>query len=405
MPPGFPKGEIAGYRLEARIGAGGTTAVYRAHQARLNRPVAIKVFQIADVGGARFLERFREETRRVAALHHPNVLAIHDYGEVDGIAYLVMEYVAGGALAVRRSEAPLPVEEVLTLTRALGEALSYAHAHNVVHRNLKPSNILMSRSDWPLLVDFGLAGGVSRQAGVLQSSIIAETASYLSPEQVLGEEVDARTDIYSLGLVVYEFLTGGLPFVGKTVAQSMMQRLHTAPPSLREQVPAVTEALEAVLLRALAREPDARYPTMQAFLNDLRRAHGPTDAERGSSEAGHAITMRLSAHQDITGPRLFIATSGAALAIPDRDEVQIGRQDPLQAHTPDLDLEPYGGGSAGVSRQHARLLQKPDGWYIEDLRSTNGTHLNEVRLLPLRPVRIRSGDLLRFAQLTLVFEE
>ena len=118
------------------------------------------------------------------------------------------------------------------------------------------------------------------------------------------------------------------------------------------------------------------------------------------------ITMRLGAQESIdVGPRLFIATSGVALSIPLLDEVLIGRTDPMQLQPPDLDLQPYGGGSAGVSRQHARFLRREEGWYLEDLQSTNGTYVNEVRLLPHRPVRLHSGDLVRFAQLTLVFEE
>jgi len=404
----FEGQKVAQYRLEERVGAAGAAAVYRAYQPQLERWVAVKVLEVGNVGGQRFLKRFRDETRAVAGLHHPNILSIYDYGEDQGIAFIVMEYVAGGALDKLIAEGPMAESKAVALALSIGEALAYAHGQHIIHRDIKPSNILMPRPDWPLIVDFGLTGVVNAQASVLHSSIVTTSACYLSPEQVSDEAVDQRTDVYSLGLVLYEMLTGRLPFAGKSAAESMMRRMHEDPPSPRELNPEISEALESVLLRALARDRDTRYGQMAAFVNDLRSVHqaaGGEEPPRGVAESGQAITMQFSVHQDVVGPRLFIATSGVALPIPLLDEVVVGRLDPMQALSPDLNLEPFGGGSAGVSRQHARLLRRVDGWYIEDLRSTNGTYLNEVRLLPYRPVRIRSGDLLRFAQMTLVFEE
>jgi len=404
----FEGQKIAEYRLEERVGAAGAAAVYRAYQPQLDRWVAVKVLEVGKAGGQRFLQRFRDETRAVAGLHHPNILSIHDYGEDHGIAFIVMEYIAGGALDKLIAGGPMAVGEAVALALSIGEALAHAHGQGIIHRDIKPSNILMPRPDWPLIVDFGLAGAVNAQAGVLHSSIVTPSISYLSPEQVSGEVVDQRTDIYSLGLVLYEMLTGRLPFAGESAAESMMRRMHEDPPSPRDLNPEISEVLETVLLRALARDRDTRYVQMAAFVNDLRSAHpaaGDGTRPRRAAESGPAITMQLQVHQDVVGPRLFIATSGVALPIPLLDEVVVGRLDPVQPLAPDLNLEPYGGGSAGVSRQHARLLRRSDGWYIEDLRSTNGTYLNEVRLLPYRPVRVRSGDLLRFAQMTLIFEE
>jgi len=396
---------IAGYSLEEEVGAGGAAAVYRAYQSQLDRWVAIKVLDVADAGGPAFLARFRAETRAVAALQHPNILSIYDYGEEQGIAYIVMEYVSGGSLARRMHGRPMASDAALALAIPIGDALDYAHGEGIVHRDVKPSNILLARADWPLIVDFGLAGVVDARTRIGQSSAVP-TTTYLSPEQVAGEAVDLRTDIYSLGLVLYELVTGHTPFEATSAAEATMARVHKAPVPPREANAAVPEALEGVLTRALARDPATRYETMAAFVHDLRRAARVAEGHESADVDGDAtITMPLIMQQEIAGPRLFIATSGVVLAIPLLDEVVVGRKDPAQRQSPDLDLEPYGAGSAGVSRQHARLLRRSDGWYIADLRSTNGTYLNEVRLLPHRPVRVRPGDLVRLAQMTLVFEE
>lgn len=409
---------IAGYVLEQVVGRGGAAVVYRAYQAQLERWVAIKVLDVDVAGGQTFLNRFRSEARAVAALHHPNILHIHDYGEDQGIAYIVMEYVEGGSLTERLAACPMDCKTAVDLVIPLGDALAYAHSRGLVHEDVKPSNVLMASATWPLLVDFGLAGavGLDRRGGGAPGavglgqgpSLKPNAVRYLSPEQVSAGEVDARTDIYRLGLVLYELLTAQLPFSGSSLAETMMLRLHEPPVPPRSLVPALPEVVETVLLRALARDPEARYAQMEAFVGDLKRLREAPGAGAAASEVGEGggvITTRLGAQAAVTGPRLFIATSGVALPIPAGDQVTIGRADPSRSLGPDLNLDPYGAGSAGVSRQHARLVRRAEGWYIEDLRSTNGTYLNEVRLLPRRPVRIRSGDLVRFAQMTLVFEE
>ena len=400
---------IGGYELAETIGQGGGAVVYRAFQPQLERWVAIKVLNIQESGGRQFLRRFRREARAIAALRHPNILNIHDYGEDKGRAYIVMELVEGGSLQQRIGRPADDCAGTLNLVIPVGEALAYAHSKGIIHRDVKPGNILMMREDWPLLADFGLVKVAGSQQKLTQPGSILGTATYLSPEQVAGEEVGPRTDIYSLGIVLYELLTGRLPFDTDSPAESMMMRMYEPPVPPCKFNPKISDSLETVLLRALERGLDARYPTMDVFVNDLKRV--VEQMKRAVSQAQHPvtakmITMRLDAQESIdVGPRLFIATSGVALSIPLLDEVLIGRTDPMQLQPPDLDLQPYGGGSAGVSRQHARFLRREEGWYLEDLQSTNGTYVNEVRLLPHRPVRLHSGDLVRFAQLTLVFEE
>lgn len=400
---------IGGYQLVEEIGRGGSAVVYRAYQSQLERWVAIKLLETKASGGRQFLHRFRHEARAIAALRHPNILNIYDYGEDKDCAYIVMEYVEGGTLSRRMAEAPLPVFEVLNLAVPIGDALAYAHSQGILHQDVRPSNVLLIRPDWPLLMDFGLAKVVAPRPRATLSGT-GSMGFYLAPEQLTDQEVDQRADVYSLGVLLYELLTGKLPFQPPSgaPADTVMLRLHEPPVPPSAVNPALAGSLETLLLKALERDPALRYPTMEAFVADMRQfveRLKRTSTPVAEPKTTPMITTRLSIQPAMQGPQLFIATSGVALPIPDLAEVQIGRRNPAAPQSPNLDLEPFGAGSAGVSRQHARLLHQVEGWFLEDLQSTNGSYVNEVRLLPRRPVKLRSGDLVRFGQMTLVFEE
>ncbi|HNT76990.1 MAG TPA: FHA domain-containing serine/threonine-protein kinase [Anaerolineae bacterium] len=406
---GWKDQTIGSYHLVEEIGRGGSAVVYRAYQAQLERWVAVKLLEVKGSGGKQFLHHFRHEARAIAALRHPNILNIYDYGEDKGCAYIVMEYVEGGALSRRMADAPLPLLDALNLVTPIGDALAYAHSQGIVHQDVRPSNVLLIRPDWPLLMDFGLAKAVApRPRGTLSGT--GSMGFYLAPEQLTDQEVDSRADMYSLGLVLYELLTGKLPFQPPSGAPAdrVMMRLHEPPISPSTLNATLAGPAETLLLKMLERDPGMRYATMEALVADLRqlversRRMGTPIAEPKTTPM---ITTRLSVQPAMQGPQLFIATSGVALPIPALDAVQIGRRNPAASQSPDLDLEPFGAGSAGVSRQHARLLHQAEGWFLEDLQSTNGSYVNEVRLLPRRPVKLRSGDLVRFGQMTLVFEE
>ncbi|MBN1179012.1 MAG: protein kinase [Anaerolineae bacterium] len=399
---------IGGYQIVDEIGRGGVAVVCRAQQPQLGRWVAIKILQAAGTGDEEFLARFRREARAIAALRHPNILTVYDYGEEEGLAYIVMEYVAGGTLKAELTGEPMPWPDAATLIIPIGRALAYAHSQGIIHRDVKPANVLMARPDWPLLADFGLVKVLGHQRGITRPGTSVGTPAYFSPEQAAGAEVDHRTDVYSLALILYELLTGRAPFDATSPIEMMLCRLQQPPIPPRDANPRITPRLEAIILRALARTPEARYGTMEGFVNDLESLPGATGRGPAGPLEGAAapsVTARLDASIVSIGPRLVVMGTGATLLLPSQDQVLVGRSDPLVAPAPDVDLGPYGGGQAGVSRRHARFLRGPKNWMLEDLQSTNGTFINEVCLQPGRPAPVRHGDRVRFGQLALMFYE
>lgn len=397
---------LGGCQIVDKIGEGRMAVVYRAYQPHLERWVAVKILRVAETDDRQeFLQRFRQEARAIAALRHPNILTIYDYGEAHNTAYIVMEYVPGGSLKARLTGQPIPWPEVARWIIPVGQALAYAHAQGIIHRDVKPANILLARPDWPLLADFGLVKMVGRPEGITRPGVSIGTPAYLSPEQVTGEPVDHRSDIYSLGVMLYELLTGKLPFQAPTPVEAMLRRLREPPIPPRHFCPSLSPTLEAIILRALARNPADRYPTIQAMVDDLlqiSRTPGvtpPTPSLTGE----RGTTIRLERLRAVTGPRLCVLETGVTIPLPPGPDIVLGRSTSAPFSSPDVDLEPYGASMAGISRRHARLLRRPDGWFLEDLQSTNGTFLNENRLSPGQPARLNHGDLVRLGQLTLIF--
>lgn len=267
--------------LERLIGQGGMGAVFLAQQSRPRRQVAVKVLlpttPLTPAQRAAFLERFRRETDALASLEHPNIVPVHEYGEQDGLAYLVMPYVRGGTLRdVMEKENQLPLAKVMNYLDQMVAALSVAHEHGIIHRDIKPANILITADERLLLTDFGLvkivAEGQDPLSRLTGEGMPLGTPDYMAPEQVLGEGVDARADLYSLGIILYQMITGTTPFRGQTPMQIAMQHLHVPPPpprTLRSDVPAVAEQ---VMLRLLAKRPADRYLRAQDAANAFRVA-------------------------------------------------------------------------------------------------------------------------------------
>jgi serine/threonine protein kinase len=399
---------IGNYQITEEIGQGGMSVVCRAYQPQLERWVAIKILQATGASGTEFLARFRREARAIAALRHPNILTIYDYGEERGTAYIVMEYVPGGTLKACLTGQPMEWPDAAQLVIPVGRALAYAHSQGIVHRDVKPANILLPRPNWPLLADFGLVKLVGHQRGITRPGVSIGTPAYFSPEQASGDEVDHRSDIYGLGIVLYELVTGRLPFEADSPIEMMLRRLREPPVPPRRLNPRITPQLEGIILQALARDPAARHPTMEVLVNSLSQVPGATGQGLGSPAQPApppSATTRLGTLSPTAGPHLVVTGTGATLHLPHQGEVLIGRADPHVTPQPGVDLGPHGGSQAGVSRRHARLLYSPEGWLLEDLRSTNGTFLNNMPVLPGQPVRVCTGDIIRCSQLTLIFYE
>ncbi|HEX5547275.1 MAG TPA: protein kinase [Ktedonobacterales bacterium] len=254
--------KLGAYQLVRRLGEGGMAQVYLARDVRLGRDVAVKVLdrRLADRSG--FRERFLREARVAAALDHPNIVQLFDFGEENGVLFLVMPYVSGGSLQDQLSRTPLSMSEVVAYGSQLTDALAYAHKRHLVHRDVKPANILIHSDGRLMLSDFGLAKILDSgaQPAAARNHPDAGTPEYMAPEQIEGR-TEARSDLYGLGVVLYLFMTGRLPFTGSSSNAVMEAHLYRLPESPRRLNPEVTPALEMVIMQALAKRPEDRFAT------------------------------------------------------------------------------------------------------------------------------------------------
>jgi tRNA A-37 threonylcarbamoyl transferase component Bud32 len=263
---------IAGrYVLEELVGAGGMSSVYRAHDQLLERDVALKILHSTYREDEEAVERFRREAQAVARLSHPNVVTVIDRGEEDGHQFIVFEYVDGATLKDHLAKrGPLPPEEALAIAIEVGEALAYAHGHGIVHRDVKPQNVILNGSGSAKVTDFGIARSVDVEKDLTETGMVIGTGDYIAPEQASGQPVVPASDVYGLGCVLFELLTGSPPFSGSGFVDIAMQHIHAPPPSVLERRPDLPPRIAAAVERALAKDPDDRFPSMDAFVAELR---------------------------------------------------------------------------------------------------------------------------------------
>ena len=276
------------YQMEARIGAGGMAEVFRGFDPVLNRTVAIKVLNPQFARDTSFVERFRREAQAAARLNQPNIVAVYDTGADEGTQFIVMEFIEGRTLGefMETGRKPTPVQAA-EIAQKICAALAAAHAAGVIHRDIKPGNVMVTRDGTVKVMDFGIARVLGPETAP-QTSAVLGTASYLSPEQAQGGPVDARTDIYSLGAVLYEMLTGRPPFMGDTpvaVAYKQVNETPVVPSQLNPDVPA---RLDAVVMKALSKNPSNRYQSADDFSADLERVIKGQDVEATPLLAGVA---------------------------------------------------------------------------------------------------------------------
>src|SRR4051812_7466427 len=285
------------YTIERKLGAGGMANVYLAEDGELGRRVAIKILNDRHSHDDQFVERFRREAKNAAGLSHPNIVSIYDRGEFDGSYYIAMEYLEGRTLKeliVRNGPTPVPI--AIDYARQVLSAIAFAHRNGVVHRDIKPHNIVVGRDGRLKVTDFGIARSGASQ--MTEAGSIIGTAQYLSPEQARGAHVDQRSDIYSVGIVLYEMLTGEVPFGGDTPVEIAMKHLSAVPSAPSDLNPKVPHDLDAIVLRSLAKDPGDRYPSAEEM-----------DAELGRVARGLAVSEETEA-------AATMVLAGAGLAAP-----------------------------------------------------------------------------------------
>jgi WD40 repeat protein/transcriptional regulator with XRE-family HTH domain len=265
---------IRGYALGERIGAGGFGAVYRAVQPLVEREVAVKIILPQYADHPEFIRRFEAEAQVVARLEHPHIVPLYDYWREPGVAYLVMRLLRGGSLQALLKDGPLALDRVTSLLEQIGAALHAAHRIGVIHRDLKPANVLLDEDGNGYLADFGIAKNLNVEDQTQMGAVIGSPA-YLSPEQILSEPIKPQADVYSLGVMLYELLTGQKPFKGPTPIDLIQQHLDQSLPPLATQYPGLSPALDAVIERATAKKPMDRYPDVPSLLADYRTAVTP----------------------------------------------------------------------------------------------------------------------------------
>jgi serine/threonine-protein kinase len=402
------------YRLESKLGSGGMSTVYLARDETLERWIAVKVMhrEISDQPDQ--IERFRREARAVAQLSHPNVVAVIDAGEDGGYPYIVFEYVQGETLKQRIDRlGRLPVDEAAAYGIEIGRGLAAAHGRRLVHRDVKPQNVLIDPEGRAKVTDFGIARSLESD-GLTKTGRVLGTTDYVSPEQAMGQEVDDRTDIYSLGVLLYEMLTGEPPFQAETLVGVAMKHVNEQMPDVQKRRPEVSAALAAVIERATAKEPKKRYSDMAAFLADLEGAL-EVEVSRAGTAHGEATTVidsvrkrRIPRRASAAGGVLVLLAAAAALLIaaltgnkPAKDTaVASGARIPLVAAQ---DFDPEGDGTEHAEDVKNAIDGDPaTGWTTEtyqtspDLQDAGkagvGLIVDAAKEVRARTVTLTSGE-------------
>jgi eukaryotic-like serine/threonine-protein kinase len=419
---------ISRYRLTQLLGKGGMGTVYQAEDETLNRQVAIKIIHPSLMNQPQFHARFLQEAQMMANLDHPSVIRIYDFNSQDEWLYMVMELMSAGSLSAYEAnwadkKKAVPLNEALHLIAQVAEALAYAHQRGIIHRDIKPDNVLLKKLDQPekpgqpalraVVTDFGLAKLQNENVLQTEPSLLLGTLPYVSPEQLEGKMVDGRSDIYSLGIVLYKVVTGRLPFDVRTPAEAIKQHRHGQPQPAGLIRPDVSIAVEAIINKALAKDPRSRYQTGTEMAAALRqaadqlsnRSHQTQIAPLPDAAAIPAVAAPPISEPPPSAPPPAPPQPADQLIIIGEDERtrrQSLQQDSFTiGRTPANDIVLF---EDSVSSRHARLQRSDNGWQVVDLQSTNGTFLGNKELAPHVPHPWPPGEKLSIGPFTLLWQ-
>ena len=286
--------QFGAYEIVAPLGEGGMGAVYKAYQPAMERFVAVKVLSRTLAESKEFTNRFQREAIMLAQLQHPHILPVFDYGQKDGYSYIVMPFLQNGTLAELLQARRRTLSEIHQIMTQVGGALGYAHARGMIHRDVKPSNVLIDEQGNCLLTDFGLARMIQASSDRLTSAgTVMGTPAYMSPEQGKGDSVDGRTDLYALGVIFYEMLTGQVPYQDDFPMMVVIKHIRDPLPSVRELAPELNDAIERVVNKSLAKEPNERYQTAEDFVQAVKKAMQVNPPGRAVSKTMDSVYDRL----------------------------------------------------------------------------------------------------------------
>jgi serine/threonine-protein kinase len=406
------------YELQEYLGYGAMARVYKAFHTELERLAAIKVLHSHYASDSDFLLQFKAEAQNLAFLRHPNIVQVYDASISGEYPHLVMEYIEGPTLkgiieSFRARNARIPMIRCLRIIYSIGLALAYAHQRGMVHRDVKPSNVMVEESGRVVLADFGLAR-LSTRKSETETGTLKGTPAYMSPEQALGQSSNPRSDIYSIGVIFYELLTGKLPFTDENPLAIAMKHVTEPLVSPRSIVPEIPEEIEQIVLRCMIKNPNERYTSANDFLKDLTKVRLKVKTARLPTASLSHLQLSSDKVASWTAPErpegqggiqvcMHFVDTGQILNLELNREYTIGRKHKSQPIVPEIDLSPFKAYKWGLSRLHATLAVRPNELTITDIGSSNGTWHAGRRLPANQPYKLEHSDIVYLGKLKIQF--